>query len=123
MQVAGEDLVHAVEVRAHREQVFHRPTADVEQEDIAVAQLDVPGRGLLGARDRRRHAGAQRDDEHLVRSDLFGTRIPGGRFLARSVLCRDFPDGREAPIANLGESEDRREHDGDTQGGKWPQSG
>ena len=44
VQMAGEDLVDPVEFGPHGEEVLHRTAADVEQEDIAVAQLHIPGR-------------------------------------------------------------------------------
>jgi hypothetical protein len=52
----------------------------------SIAQLDVPGGRFLRARDRRGHAGAQRDDEHFIGADCFGTRIPRGGFLGSSIL-------------------------------------
>jgi hypothetical protein len=80
-----------VKFRTHCEQVFHRAAADIEQEDIAIAELDVKGGRFLPPRNWRRHAGAERDDEHFVRGELFGARIPGlglfrGRLLGRGFL-------------------------------------
>jgi hypothetical protein len=69
VQVAQEDLIHFREVGTQPEQVRHRTGPEVEEEDVAVAQLDHEGRGLLRSRQRGREPGPQRRDAHLVRSE------------------------------------------------------
>jgi hypothetical protein len=91
-----------MEFRAQSKEVLRRTAADIEQENVAVAQLDVPGRRFLGARDGRRHAGAQRHDKHLIGAYFLRARVPGGRLLFGSILRHDLAEyHRQADQQNL----------------------
>jgi len=117
VQVADEDLVEVVVGDLQRGDPLGRAAARVEQELVAVAQLDEEARGRL-FHARRRHAGAAGDDAHLVGGEVLGIREidiprPGlrGRQLRRLLglrggnpihpgcqrqTCRDTQSGNES---------------------------
>ena len=74
VKVSDEQLVQVVVVDLLRCNAFRRAQADVEDELVAVAELDQPaGRRLL--RPGVRHACSASYDSHLVGSKRFGTGI------------------------------------------------
>jgi hypothetical protein len=84
--------------------------ADVEEELVAVAQLDQPaGRGLL--RSRARHPRPQGHDAHLVGSEIFARRVvdvpigdgPGGR-MRRGDEHQHEPAAQEAREIDRGQA-------------------
>jgi hypothetical protein len=74
VQMADEDLVDQVVGDLLRGDALVTAGADVEEELVAVPELDQPaGRRLLGP--RARHAGSEGNDSHLVGRELLGPRV------------------------------------------------
>ena len=85
MQVGEEDIVQTVERHAGREVVGDRARTHVEDEIVAVAELDVyRGAHLSGPRQRRT---AHEGHADFVGLDLFGFREPVRRALEPGHRC------------------------------------
>ena len=78
MQMAGKNLIELGEVRSQRKKVTHRTQADIEQELVAVTEFNQVGYGY-SAFCLIRHAGTERDNAHLVGSQLFSIGKVAGR--------------------------------------------
>ena len=74
VQMSDEQLVQIVVGNLHRGDALGRSQTDIEDELVAVAQLDDPaGRGLF--RPGIGHTGTAGDDPHLVGRQILGARI------------------------------------------------
>jgi hypothetical protein len=70
VQMTQEDRVDLRPIGLERRQVLHAAGAEVEQELLSVAELDVPA-GCLGLLlNDLRHPRAERNNAHLVRAEL-----------------------------------------------------
>jgi hypothetical protein len=76
VEVAGEDLVQRGVVDLEAGQSIGGSRPQVEDEGLAVAELDQERRGDVAGR-LIRHAGPQRHDAHLARAQLLGVGIVG----------------------------------------------
>jgi hypothetical protein len=93
--MCDEDLVQIVERNTERVDPLQRSVAHIEDELIAVSQLDQEAGGSL-LEPRHRHTGAKGDDAHLVGLQLFRAGVVD---VMRRVRLRgrprpDLPAGR-----------------------------
>ena len=74
MEMGEENIVDRLQRHRHRDDVAHAAGAEIEEEPLAVTQLDHDAGAGLRSRDRDRRAADERDP-HFVGADLLLTRV------------------------------------------------
>ena len=90
VQVSEEDVVDHLQRHLHREDVAQATRPEVEEEALAVAELDHDACGGLVS-PRRERAAADEGDPHLILAELLRGRVVGGpaaHALGRHVVGR-----------------------------------